>query len=121
MKKLFGILMLLLLFSSPVTVLARGGHGGHGGMVVTADTDIAMVIHHTHQNHLVLVNHHQNHLVLVNHHQNHLVLANHLGLENHLLNHPVIIIYQAHQCIRGRIYHKQLQLRLSITDFYIQL
>ena len=30
MKKLFGILMLLLLFSSPVTVLARGGHGGHG-------------------------------------------------------------------------------------------
>lgn len=30
MKKLFGIVMLLLLFLSPVTVLARGGHGGHG-------------------------------------------------------------------------------------------
>lgn len=30
MKKLFGIVMLLLLFLSPATVLARGGHGGHG-------------------------------------------------------------------------------------------
>ena len=29
MKKLFGILMLSLLFLSPVTVLARGSHGGH--------------------------------------------------------------------------------------------